>query len=933
MGIRKNAKFLTAAEREAFVRACVLLKAHIVNPAAPADQRYSKWDEYVAVHRMIQNAFAPGTPNVNFGHGGSGAYSFLSWHRYFLYRLELDLQSKVAGVMLPYWDWSDPATLMTDTFMGPNGTVSNEVRSGYFAADAPGTGTNPTPAPAWWPAGLTGWRLPSAFGMSAGPLKRAIGAVASLPPSGNMSQTLAKSTYADFQLALESGAGLIGATAMHNGMHTWFGMVSHMRDALVSAFDPIFFLHHANVDRLWAMWQCDGHATDYPAAGGKPAHHRNDPMYPWVGATPGYGTTSPIASAIPMPDFSALGVQRNVDTLDHRAAYGYTYDTIAIIGLGLDRTGSMLGLTPDPMTVAAPDVTKWEAAKRGVSAFLQDCETVQASATIYTVVGIKTFRQLGANEFQSVFAGPGYGLVKTGSGFSRATFDSAVAAMTPGGGTPLADALLDVKNTLVSAPFGGLPADDRRYLAMLTDGLLTAGAPMNSIPNGSFAPTAVFAMGFGTGLDVDYPTLQSMVDKGRALSTTQVFHGETAGTIDKFYSNALAAAIGFSAVFDPVLELFAGEHTHIDFNATSADEHFLITAQGMDFDDANWSFQLHAPDGSMLYSDASSAAHEGAHGAGCGHCCRLPRVTARRGAGRLSLVLDRDGADAACWVGTWQLMASYRARHLDAMAMFSIDSLMTPVAAGTLRGPKYARLLVPPKARTPQRSLPSTARHALDAVPPGTNRNDEPACDLVVNIYARTRLRHALVLDKPLPAAGESVSVQLQADVLQGRAVQGRAFARMVSPLTDIAALAPVLNPKQIDPDTLDRERNVPVFDAALALANAERRDPKISAHADDQMKVAVHGEGPPHVHIAATPVPGPYHLSVYMEGEYFPGDTAVAGGGHEHGAAHGQGGEAPSPKPGVVGEPFSRLLTTLVPVGPACAPPAPKKKRGAKKG
>ena len=53
--------------------------------------------------------------------------------------------------MLPYWDWTDPASIMTDTFLGPNGTVSNQVRSGYFAADAPGTGTNPTPAPLWWP--------------------------------------------------------------------------------------------------------------------------------------------------------------------------------------------------------------------------------------------------------------------------------------------------------------------------------------------------------------------------------------------------------------------------------------------------------------------------------------------------------------------------------------------------------------------------------------------------------------------------------------------------------------------------------------------------------------------------------------------------------------------------------------------------------------
>ena len=108
MGVRKNAKFLTPAEREAFVQACVLMKADIVNPgAAPADQ-YSRWDEDVAIHRFIQNANTPANNNVNFGHGGLGAYGFLSWHRYFLYRLEQQLQTYVPGVMLPYWDWTDP---------------------------------------------------------------------------------------------------------------------------------------------------------------------------------------------------------------------------------------------------------------------------------------------------------------------------------------------------------------------------------------------------------------------------------------------------------------------------------------------------------------------------------------------------------------------------------------------------------------------------------------------------------------------------------------------------------------------------------------------------------------------------------------------------------------------------------------------------------
>jgi hypothetical protein len=91
MGVRKNVKFLSATEREDFVKACVLMKADIINSAAPAAVQYSKWDEYVAVHRMIQSGIAPGGINVNFGHGGNGSFSFLSWHRYF--QFEKDLQN------------------------------------------------------------------------------------------------------------------------------------------------------------------------------------------------------------------------------------------------------------------------------------------------------------------------------------------------------------------------------------------------------------------------------------------------------------------------------------------------------------------------------------------------------------------------------------------------------------------------------------------------------------------------------------------------------------------------------------------------------------------------------------------------------------------------------------------------------------------------
>jgi len=59
-GEEKNAKYRSDIEKENFFKACVLVKADIVNPSAPLDGRYSLWVEFVAVHRMTQNANAPG---------------------------------------------------------------------------------------------------------------------------------------------------------------------------------------------------------------------------------------------------------------------------------------------------------------------------------------------------------------------------------------------------------------------------------------------------------------------------------------------------------------------------------------------------------------------------------------------------------------------------------------------------------------------------------------------------------------------------------------------------------------------------------------------------------------------------------------------------------------------------------------------------------
>lgn len=92
---------------------------------------------------------------------------------------------------------------------------------------------------------------------------------------------------------------------IHNPGHMWVGG-SMM--AMSSPNDPVFWLHHCNIDRLWAEWQRENPGANYLPPSGTPnvvaGHGRDDPMPPWD------NEASP-----PTP--------RSV--LDHHAL-GYTYD-------------------------------------------------------------------------------------------------------------------------------------------------------------------------------------------------------------------------------------------------------------------------------------------------------------------------------------------------------------------------------------------------------------------------------------------------------------------------------------------------------------------------------------------------------------------------------------------------------------------------------
>jgi tyrosinase len=54
---------------------------------------------------------------------------------------------------------------------------------------------------------------------------------------------MAKTTYDTFTSPING---------IHGSVHIWVG--GTMSDASVSPADPVFWLHHANLDRLWWVW-------------------------------------------------------------------------------------------------------------------------------------------------------------------------------------------------------------------------------------------------------------------------------------------------------------------------------------------------------------------------------------------------------------------------------------------------------------------------------------------------------------------------------------------------------------------------------------------------------------------------------------------------------------------------------------------------------
>jgi len=228
------------------------------------------WDYLVDYHLLGASERASTRHEVYAAHGGP---AFLPWHRVHLLIYEHCLRAAGWTGGAPYWDVTieaasrDPksSVLFTAAYFGRSGTEdSQDVPDGKFSIK-------------------NGFRL-----RNEGPaLQRCLGCSgSSLPRKSDVEKLLAMTNYDTSPFTSSSRNSFRNAvegwdmTPAHNHVHVFVGGTML---TFSSPNDPVFWLNHLFIDRLWAAWQSNGHnGPSYYAKDVSFKYHKiDDSLFPW----------------------------------------------------------------------------------------------------------------------------------------------------------------------------------------------------------------------------------------------------------------------------------------------------------------------------------------------------------------------------------------------------------------------------------------------------------------------------------------------------------------------------------------------------------------------------------------------------------------------------------------------------------------------------
>lgn len=274
-GIRRNILTVGAVEQQRFVDAIVELN----NRRYPGSRTdfpaggVSQWFKMDEIHQATHV------------HGGA---AFLPWHREICNYFESLLRQVDPQLSLHYWNWNDDISPLFPLFGNMTGEAGEPwLSAGFYNPSAPGDNwrdenIHPNPFTPTWTGNYELHSNPADP-----PKNRARNVQSGAPPVGSANWPsdatfMAAANYEDFDSLMQGPDG-----NAHSAAHSWLGL----GNAHTSFRDPLVFLLHSNVDRLWATWQTQlGHTERLDPA------HAYDPlssdpeitesMQPWAGTGP-----------------------------------------------------------------------------------------------------------------------------------------------------------------------------------------------------------------------------------------------------------------------------------------------------------------------------------------------------------------------------------------------------------------------------------------------------------------------------------------------------------------------------------------------------------------------------------------------------------------------------------------------------------------------
>jgi len=169
---------------------------HAIESLAESDIPSPTYEEFVDIHDRAMMT------SEGMMWGAHGGLKFLPWHREYLAKLEARLIMINPLVSIPYWNWVEDRAI---------------------------------PAQLSDPSDLAAWNITRGTSFNSSLLATAT----------QISTLMASADFAGFSTTLE-------ASPFHNRVHI---LVGGTMATSRSPADPLFWLHHAFIDKLWADWQ------------------------------------------------------------------------------------------------------------------------------------------------------------------------------------------------------------------------------------------------------------------------------------------------------------------------------------------------------------------------------------------------------------------------------------------------------------------------------------------------------------------------------------------------------------------------------------------------------------------------------------------------------------------------------------------------------